>query len=376
MEAALSTTRAAVLRQLGRPVSIEELSVAEPAAGEVRVRLTAAGVCHSDLYVRDGAWARPTPVVMGHEGAGVVETVGEGVDPALVGRQVVLSWQVPCGTCRACADARPWACQQSPSFSHLRRDGSAAYADTRGQPVHSYCALATMSEATVVAAAAAVPIGDDVDPGVAALIGCCVSTGVGAVRKTAQVAAGSSVVIIGLGGVGLSCVMGAKLAQVGRIVVVDIQPSKLDLALDLGATHAVTADADGAATLRAILAQLPADGADYSFEAAGRAETAMLAVDALAPDGLAVMVGMPPMGARASFDVYRLVDGNRRIVGSNYGHSDPAVDFPACADLFRAGRLPVERLIDHRLDLAELEDAFDRLRAGRALRQVVVMPGG
>jgi S-(hydroxymethyl)glutathione dehydrogenase / alcohol dehydrogenase len=370
-----SKIRAAVLRQLGRPVTVEQLTVADPAAGEVRVRMTAAGLCHSDLYVRDGAWARPTPVVMGHEGAGVVESVGDGVDPALVGGQVVLSWQVPCGTCRACAEARPWACQQSPSFSYLRRDGSAAYTDARGQPIHSYSALATMSEATIVAEAAAVPIPDDVDPGVAALIGCCVSTGVGAVRKTAQVAAGSSVVIIGLGGVGLSCVMGAALAQAGRIVVVDRQSQKLDLALELGATHAVPAGADVDATLRALLAELPTAGADYAFEAAGRAETATLAAEALAPDGLAVMVGMPPMGARASFDVYRLVDGNRRIVGSNYGHTDPAVDFPAYAELHRAGRLPVERLIDRRLDLAEIEDAFDRLRAGTALRQVVVMPG-
>lgn len=371
----MTSVRAAVLRQLGRPVTIERLTVAEPGPTEVRVQVTAAGVCHSDLHVRDGAWARPTPVVMGHEGAGVVEAVGEGVDPALVGRQVVLSWQVPCRTCGACADDRPWACRDSPSFSHLRGDGSAAYADADGQPVHSYSALATMSEATVVAEAAAVPIAGDVDPGVAALIGCCVSTGVGAVRKTAQVAAGSSVVVIGLGGVGLSCVMGAVLAQAGRIVVVDRQPAKLDLALELGATHAVHAGTDNR-TLAEVLRSLGSTGADYAFEAAGRAETATLAVEALAPEGLAVMVGMPPMGARASFDVYRLVDGNRRIVGSNYGHTDPEVDFPAYAELHRAGRLPVERLIDRRLDLTDLEDAFDRLRAGSALRQVVVMPGG
>lgn len=217
----MSTIRAAVLRQLGRPVTIEQLTVADPGPGEVGVRMTAAGVCHSDLYVRDGVWARPTPVVLGHEGAGVVELVGEGVDAALVGRQVVLSWQVPCRACRACTDARPWACQDSPSFSHLRRDGSAAYTDADGQPVLSYGALATMSEATIVAEAAAVPIDGDVDPGVAALIGCCVSTGVGAVRKTARVGAGSAVLIIGLGGVGLSCVMGAVLAEAGRIVVVD-----------------------------------------------------------------------------------------------------------------------------------------------------------
>ncbi|CAN5616988.1 Zn-dependent alcohol dehydrogenase [soil metagenome] len=369
----MSRIRAAVLRQLGRPVAIEQLSLAQPGPGEVLVRMRAAGVCHSDLYVRDAAWARPTPVVMGHEGAGVVEQVGEGGDRALVGRQVVLSWQVPCRTCRACSDAAPWACQDSPSFSHRRLDGSAAYTDAAGQPINSYSALATMSEATIVAQAAAVPIPDDVDPAVAALIGCCVSTGVGAVRKTARVEAGSSVVIVGLGGVGLSCVMGAVLAEAGRIVVVDTAPAKLELARALGATDTVVATADADRTAGAIRRILATDGADYTFEAAGRTETATLAIDLLAPGGLAVMVGMPPMGAAASFDVYRLVDGNRRIAGSNYGHTDPASDFPAYAELHRAGRLPVERLIDRRLDLAELEDAFDRLRRGTALRQVVVL---
>ena len=371
----MSHVRAAVLRELGRPTTIEPLTLAEPGVGEVLVRMTAAGVCHSDLYVRDGAWARPVPIVIGHEGAGVVESVGEGVESALVGRQVILSWQVACGTCASCRAARKWACTNSPSYSHRRIGGSAAFSDPAGNDLLSYCAIATMSEATVVAAAAAVPLEAEVDPAVAALIGCCVSTGVGAVTKAAAVEAGASIVVIGIGGVGLSCVMGGVLAGAGRIVAVDRQAAKLELATALGATHRVLVADDADATRSEVLATLGSDGADYTFEAAGRADTATLAVELLAPSGLAVIVGMPPMGARASFDVYRLVDGSRRIVGTNYGNIDPLTDFPAYAELHRAGRLPIERLVESRLRLADVEVAFDRLRAGTVGRQVIVMDG-
>jgi Zn-dependent alcohol dehydrogenase len=368
--------RAAVLRRLGAPVAVEDLTLADTGPGEVLVRVTAAGVCHSDLHVRDGTWARPTPVAMGHEGAGVVEEVGAGVDPSLVGRQVVLSWQVACRACAGCRAGRPWACTDSPSYSHRRGDGSAAYRAADGTDVLSYCAIATMSEATVIAAAAAIPLAEEVDPAVGALIGCCVSTGVGAVTRAAEVEAGASVVIIGLGGVGLSCVMGAVLARAGRVVAVDRQPAKLELAGELGATDVILAAEDPVRTRAEVFAQLGSAGADYAFEAAGRAVTATLAVDLLAPGGLAVMVGMPPMDHRASFEVYRLVDGNRRIIGTNYGNTDPEHDFPAYAELYRAGRLPIERLVERRLDLADVEDAFDRLRVGTVGRQVIVMDSG
>ena len=161
-------------------------SVAEPRAGEVRVRILASGVCHSDLHVRDGEWPRPTPVVMGHEGAGVVEAVGPGVAALRVGQPVVLSWLVPCGVCRWCRTGRPWACPDSPSFRHRLPDGATALTAAGGEPVLSYCGIGTMAGSTVVPEAAAIPLPDGVDPAVAALIGCCVSTGVGAVVKTAR----------------------------------------------------------------------------------------------------------------------------------------------------------------------------------------------
>ena len=367
----MTMTQAAVLRTIGGPTTVEELVVAEPRAGEVRVRIGASGVCHSDLHVRDGDWPRPTPMVMGHEGAGVVEAVGPGVSGLAVGQPVALSWLVPCGVCRSCRAGRPWACPDSPSVRHRMPDGATVLATRDGEPVLSYCGIGTMAGATVVPTAAAVPLPDGVDPAVAALIGCCVSTGVGAVLKTAAVPAGASVAIIGLGGVGLSCVMGAALAGASRIVGIDRVEAKLEVARGVGATDGLVATDDRAATIEA-LRDLTDGGPDYVFEAIGRIATVELAIECLPLGGTAVLVGMTPFEARASFAVYPLVDGSRRILGSNYGFADPATDFPRYAALHLAGRLPIDRLIDRRIALDDLEPAFDRLRTGEGLRQVVV----
>lgn len=367
----MTTIRAAVLRAAGAPAAIEGVTIAEPRAGEVRVRILGSGVCHSDLRVRDGEWPRPIPMALGHEGAGVVEAVGPGVSSLSVGQPVALSWLVPCGRCRSCRAGRPWACPDSPSFAHRLPSGATALAGQDGRPVLSYCGIGTMAEATVVPEGAAIALPDGVDPAVAALIGCCVSTGVGAVTKTAAVPAGASVAIIGLGGVGLSCVMGAVLAEAGRIVAIDRVPSKLDVARELGATHGLVATDDRAAMIEA-LRDLTGGGPDFVFEALGRAATVELAIECLPIGGAAVLVGLTAFEARASFGVYPLVDGARRILGSNYGFADPAIDFPRYAALHLAGRLPVDRLIDRRIGLDDLEGAFDRLRAGEGLRQVVV----
>ncbi len=367
----MTAVRAAVLRSAGVPVELETLTLAEPRAGEVRVRILASGVCHSDLHVRDGEWPRPTPIAIGHEGAGVVDAVGPGVRSLSVGEPVALSWLVPCGACRSCRAGRPWACPDSPSFRHRLPDGATALTAAGGEAILSYCGIGTMAEATVVPVAAAIPLPDGVDAAVAALIGCCVSTGVGAVLKTAEVPAGASVAVIGLGGVGLSCVMGAALAGAGRIVAIDRVEAKLETARAVGATDGVLAADDRAATI-ATLRDLTDGGPDFVFEAIGRTDTVELAIESLPLGGTAVLVGMTPFEARASFAVYPFVDGSRRILGSNYGFADPAVDFPRYARLHLDGRLPVDRLIDRRIALDDVEAAFDRLRTGDGLRQVVV----
>ncbi len=362
--------RAAVLESTGEAAVIRELELADPREGEVRVRMLAAGVCHSDLHVRDGDWERPTPIVMGHEGAGVVEAVGPGVTTHRVGQLVALSWLVPCGVCRSCVRGRTWACPDSPSYRHTLPDGTTAFRTPGGEPVRSYCAIATMAEASVVPAAAAIVMPDGTDPAVAALIGCCVTTGVGAVLKTAAVPPGASVAVVGLGGVGLSCVMGAAVAGAARIVAIDRVASKLDAAHGVGATDGLLAGDDPDATIAA-LRDLTDGGPDFIFEAIGRVPTAELAIAALPQGGTAVLVGMTPLGDRASFDVYPFVDGSRRILGSNYGFAEPAIDFPRYAAWALDGRLPVERLIDRWIELDGLEDAFAAMRRGEHTRQVI-----
>ncbi len=371
--------RAAVLPRPGRPVVIEDLELDPPGPGEVRVRMLASGVCHSDLHVRDDEWDRPGPIVMGHEGAGLVEALGPGVDGASIGlepgRLIALSWMVPCGMCRSCRAGRSWACSDSPSFGYGRDAAGRTRAHRAdGSDVLAYLSIGTMAEAQVVLAGAAIPMPAGLPAEVAALIGCCVATGVGAVIKTAQVPAGASVAVIGLGGVGLSVVMGARLAGAGRIAAVDRVPAKLERAVELGATHGILADADPEATADAIRSATDG-GPDFVFEAIGRPATVELAIASLPPGGTAVLVGLTPLGDRAGFDVYRFVDGGRRILGSNYGSTVAAIDFPQYAELYLAGQLPIERLIDRRIDLDGVEAAFDRMRQGEGLRSVIAFQG-
>jgi len=365
---------AVVLDRSGVETRVEELTLDRPRAGEVRVRMLASGVCHSDLHVRDGEWERPGPVVMGHEGAGIVEALGPGVDPVAsglaVGRLVALSWIVPCGVCRSCLAGRTWECPDSPSYTHRMPDGTSRLRRPSGEDVLSYCAIGTMAEEQVVPAAAAIPLPDATPPAVAALIGCCVATGVGAVVKTAALQPGSSVAVIGLGGVGLSAVMGAVLAGASRIVAVDRAAAKLELASELGATESVLAGDDASETIRAIR-ELTAGGPDLCVEAIGLPSTIEIAIGCLPNGGTALLVGMTPFGARASFEVFPFVDGGRRILGSNYGSSVPAVDFPRYAQLHLDGQLPVERLVTARIGLDGVEAAFERMRRGEGVRSVI-----
>ena len=369
-----TTIRAAVLDRPGVATRIETLELDPPGPGEVRVRMAAAGVCHSDLHVRDGEWEREGPIVLGHEGSAIVEALGEGVAGAfpglVVGGLVALSWLIPCGRCRSCRAGRAWGCSASPSYTHRMPSGHAATRRSSGGEVLTYCAIGTFAERQNVPAAAAIPLPAGTPPEVAALIGCCVTTGVGAVTKTADVAPGSSVAVIGLGGVGLSCVMGAVLAGAARIVAVDRIPAKLELARDIGATHAILAGSDPAETLAAIR-DATDGGPDACFEAIGLPATIETAIACLPTGGTAVLVGMTPFGVRASFEPFPFVDGGRRILGSNYGSAEPSVDFARYAALHLAGRLPAERLVTGRTGLDGLEDAFDAMRRGEGVRTIV-----
>jgi S-(hydroxymethyl)glutathione dehydrogenase/alcohol dehydrogenase len=372
-----TSIRGAVLDRPGVPTRLERLDLDPPGPSEVRIRMAAAGVCHSDLHVRDGEWEREGPIVLGHEGAGWVEALGGGVAAAFpglrVGALVALAWLIPCGGCRACRAGRVWSCSASPSYTHRMPSGRAALHDRAGRDVLTYCAIGTFADRQNVPAAAAIPMPDGTPPDVAALIGCCVTTGVGAATKTANVTAGSSVAVIGLGGVGLSCVMGAAVAGATTIVAIDRIPAKLELARSLGATAVVLAGDDPTET-RAEIRHLTDGGPDTCFEAIGLPSTIELAIAALPTGGTACLVGMTPFGVRASFEPFPFVDGGRRILGSNYGSADPVTDFPRYAALHLAGRLPADRLVTSRIALDDLEDAFDAMRRGEGVRAVITFP--
>jgi S-(hydroxymethyl)glutathione dehydrogenase / alcohol dehydrogenase len=353
--------KAAVLRAPGAPVEITELELEAPRAAEVEVRIAAAGVCHSDLHVVRGEWEVPTPVVLGHEGSGVVSKVGEAVTDLEVGDHVILSWVPQCGRCRQCREQRPWQCELVATVvapGGVLFDGTSRWSRD-GAIVHHYLGVSSFAERVVVPESGAIRIRRDAPLDVVAIVGCAVATGVGAVRNTAQVPPGASVAVIGCGGVGLSVIQGARLAKAARIVACDVEPSKLEVAARLGATDTVRAGDP-----------LP-EGLDFVFDAIGKIETTEQAIGALGLGGAAVIVGLPPTGMTARFDPLALAEANQRILGSNYGSVDPQRDLPLLVDLYMDDELDLDSLISGRRPLDEAAAALDDLAAGRALRTLL-----
>jgi len=363
----------AVVFHGGGAVEVADVTLAEPRAGEVRVRIAAAGVCHSDLHVRRGEWKVPLPLVMGHEGSGVVTSLGDDVSGLEVGDHVILSWVAACGRCRFCLAGRPAQCSLVAEVVGPRGvlyDGTSRLS-LDGRIVHHYLGVSSFAEEVVVPESGAIPIRRDAPLDVMALIGCAVATGVGAVRNTARVKPGAIVAVIGCGGVGLSVIQGARMAGAGAIVAVDLLREKLDVARDLGATTSVLAsEGDVVAEIR----ELTGGGVDYAFDAIGRIETTEQAIAMLTLGGAAVIVGLPPTGARASFQPLALAEADQRILGSNYGSTRPREDFPELVDLYMRGELELDRLITARRPLEDAGAALDALESGHALRTLLV-PG-
>ena len=362
-------------------MEIAPFRVDPPGPGEVRIRMAASGVCHSDLHVLDGDWTRPAPTVMGHEGAGWVESVGPnpGTNGPRVGDFVVLAWTAPCGRCASCRRAEGWLCLSPAGSGHRLRPADVRIRRPDGSALGAYSGIGTLGSVQVVAADAAIRVDPRTDPAVAALIGCAITTGVGAVTRTARVRPGGSVAVIGLGGVGLAAVLGARLAGARRIVAIDRLAAKLDRAIELGASDAIVADASPAATAAAVRSLLAdggtlgtADGVDHAFETSGTVSGVETAVAVVRPGGTTVLVGMPAQGARVGLDVYAFVESGARILASNYGSAVPAEIFPEIARQAVNGSLPVERLIEARIGLAGVPAAFDALRRGDGARRVVI----
>ncbi|MFJ6725867.1 MULTISPECIES: Zn-dependent alcohol dehydrogenase [unclassified Streptomyces] len=338
-----------------RAAFVDDLEVREPGPGEVRVAVTAAGLCHSDLSVVDGTIPFPAPVVLGHEGAGVVEAVGPGVGHVAPGDPVALSTLASCGTCPDCDRGRPTMCRRA-----IGRPGRPF---TRaGRPVYQFAANSAFAERTVVRAVQAVPVPADLPPASAALIGCGVLTGVGAVLNRARVGHGESVVVIGTGGIGLNVLQGARLAGAARIVAVDANPAKEETARLFGATDFLPS-ADG------VRALLPT-GADHVFECVGRVELVRAAIDLLDRHGQAVLLGMPPATAEASFRVSSLFL-DKSVLGCRYGSARPQRDIALYADLYRAGRLLLDELVTRTYPVEDFAKAVADAEAGRVARAVL-----
>jgi len=363
--------RAAVFSGPGQPVRVTEVELAPPRAGEVEVAVAAAGVCHSDLHIVCGDWPHPTPVVLGHEGSGVVAAVGPGVTALSPGDHVVLSWVPACGRCRYCRLGRPAQCQLA---AEVIAPGGVLYDGTSrlrigGEPAFHYLGVSSFAERVVVPESGAIRVRQDAPLELAALAGCAVATGVGAVRNTAAVQPGATVAIIGCGGVGLSCVQGARLAGAARIVAVDVVADKLAVARRLGATDVV--HADGRPVVAALRDLVP-EGLDYVFDAIGKIETTEQAIAALGLGGSAVLVGLPPSGRQARFDPLALAEADQRILGCNYGSITPQRDIPLMVDLFMNGDLDLESMVSARRPLAEAADALADLSTGSVLRQLLI----
>jgi S-(hydroxymethyl)glutathione dehydrogenase / alcohol dehydrogenase len=364
--------KAAVFRSPSAPLTFEEVDLAEPDDGEVRVKISAAGVCHSDYRVLTGDWSANPPVVLGHEGAGVVESVGSGVTTLAPGDNVVLSWTPSCGLCRYCASGRPQLCQvaASTAYRNVLPDGSTRIRSSAGENVHSYLSVGSFAEYAVVPAYGAIKIAGDVDPGVAALVGCAVTTGVGAAINTYSPKASDNVLVIGAGGVGLSVVMGARLQSPGSLIVVDLAEDKLDLAKELGATHTINASEHD--VVDAVRDITNGRGVEVAYEATGRAQAVEQAYDCLTPGGTAVVVGQVASGERISIDPMRMSGRELTLTGSNYGSARPSIDFQRILDMHARQLLPLDRLIGDRVALTDINEAFTSMAAGTTSGRIVV----
>ncbi|HTX02007.1 MAG TPA: zinc-binding dehydrogenase [Acidimicrobiales bacterium] len=365
--------KAALLVEPGSPLEVGEVELEGPRAGEVLVRVEAAGICHSDYHYMAGDLRCRLPAVLGHEGAGIVEAVGPGVTRVAEGQAVCLLWRPRCGECRHCLAGHAELCVEGRALatsgglldgtSRLRVEGVAAY---------HFLGVSCFAEACVVPERSVVPVPEGVPLEVAAIAGCAVITGVGSVLNAIGACSGQGVVVLGAGGVGCAAVMGAASGGAFPVVAVDRNPEALELARRVGATHSVTA---GEGDLLEAIAEACPGGADWSIEAIGRPDTLRAAISCLRPGGTAVAVGLAPLGATVEVTINEIVQQEKHLRGSLYGSATPALELPRLFGLYLAGRLPLERLLGGRYRLEEVNTAYAELLAGRPGRSVIVPPG-
>lgn len=365
-------TRAAVLYQANEPMRIEELELAEPKEREVLVRIAASGVCRSDWHVINGDWQRGTalPMVLGHEASGTVEQVGPGVTTVKPGDPVVVNFAPFCGQCNFCLSGRPVLCTAVRSATPGAMPDGTTRLSRHGQPIHHFAASATFAEHAVLHESGAIKVRPDVPLGTAALVGCAVMTGVGAVVNTAKVQAGSSVAVFGAGGVGLNVIQGARLAGASQIIAVDIVDEKLEFARQHGATDVINAKSED--PVRAVRRRT-GGGADYTFEVLGSGPLIRQAFDAAKRGGKVVVVGLPADGVDAAVDASALVFGEKVLMGCFYGSTRARIDMPRLIDMCLNGQLQLSSQVTRHYRLDQINEAYDDLVSGKPGRGLIVM---
>jgi S-(hydroxymethyl)glutathione dehydrogenase / alcohol dehydrogenase len=355
--------RAVVLREVGNPAAVEQLQLRPVGPGEVRVRVAASGVCHTDLSVRDGLMPALLPCTLGHEGAGVVSEVGEGVTTVAPGQHVVLTWNVPCRSCEHCLRGDAQLCPHG-----LDHAFGVPYAESDGGSVWPSMGAGTLADETLLPAAGVVPVDPSLRLDHAALLGCAVTTGVGAVLRTAAIRPGESVLVLGCGGVGLAAIQGARLAGAGRIIAADRAAGQLPTAAANGATDLVDASEDLVTAVRDLT---DGAGVDHAIEVVGKPATIRAAYDATRRGGTVTVVGAAGIEETVTFPALSLMADGKTMKGSVYGASDPARDIPALARLALRGLLDLEALVTRRIGIDDVEAAFTDMAAGQGARSVV-----
>jgi S-(hydroxymethyl)glutathione dehydrogenase/alcohol dehydrogenase len=351
--------KAAVLREVKQPLVIEEVALDEPGPGQVMVKTSAAGICHSDLHFIEGLWPVPLPAVLGHEAAGIVERVGPDVDYVAPGDHVILLFIPFCGTCRYCTIGRPNLCSHGRSMTPTLHIGDRAVAP--------FLSMSSFAEYMVVPQNGLVKIRTDVPLDRAALVGCGVMTGVGAAINTAKVQPGSACAVIGAGGVGLNVIQGCVLAGAEKVIAVDIHPNKLEMAREFGATHFVDASKeDPVAKVR----ELTGGGVDYAFEAIGLPQAITQAFDMVRAGGEAIVVGMAPLGSEATISAPAFLT-EKVLRGCIYGSARPRFDMPRLLDLYMVGKLKLDELVSRTYPLEGINDAFEAMKNGEVARSVI-----
>ncbi|MGW8601257.1 Zn-dependent alcohol dehydrogenase [Streptomyces sp. NPDC055893] len=362
------TTRAAVLTKVGEPLHLTDIHVDEPEPHEVRIAVTHVGLCHSDLHYVTGTVSTDLPVVVGHEVAGVVESVGSAVTDLRPGDHVTGALTPSCGQCANCNAARSTQCRR---LDEIRRRPRPAYTLPDGTEVARLGDLGAFSEHMLLRANAAVKLPDGVSTRVGCLLSCCVVTGVGAVFRGARVRPGSTVAVIGCGGVGSAIIQGARLAGASAIVAIDVDEQRLRAARGYGATHTLNGGVDDvAAAVRALLG----DGVDYSFEAVGSARTAAAALDVVRPTGTACLVGIAPEGTELTLPASDFFFGEKRLIGSYMGSGQAREDIAQFARLYQQGRLLLDEMVSEVIDFDRINEGFEAMKSGEVTRIVVAMP--